>query len=87
VNSVGDLLHDPHLVATNFFREFDHPTEGRMRDARSPFRLHGSSDAPDRPAPRIGADTREILAGLGFDAAEIEQLASAAVIRLDENPA
>ena len=34
VNSVGELLQDPHLVATGFFQEYDHPTEGRLRAPR-----------------------------------------------------
>ncbi len=33
-----------------------------MRDARSPFRLHGAPEQADRPTPRTGADGREILA-------------------------
>jgi crotonobetainyl-CoA:carnitine CoA-transferase CaiB-like acyl-CoA transferase len=84
VNSVRDLLHDPHLVATGFFREFDHPTEGRLRDARSPFRVHGAPELPDRPAPRLGADAREVLAGLGFSAAEIGQLVAQSVLFIED---
>ena len=84
VNRVQDLLHDPHLVATGFFREFEHPTEGRLRDARSPFRVHGAPELPDRPAPRLGADAREVLAGLGFSAAEIGQLVAQSVLFIDD---
>jgi crotonobetainyl-CoA:carnitine CoA-transferase CaiB-like acyl-CoA transferase len=83
VNGIGDLLHDPHLVATGFFREYDHPTEGRLRDARSPFRLHeAGGEANDRPVPALGADGEELLASLGFTGDEIERLAAAGVVRL-----
>lgn len=82
VNAVGDLLHDPQLAATGFFREYDHPTEGRLRSTRSPFRLHaGGTEAPDRPAPALGADGRDVLAGLGYDATEIDRLLDAGVVR------
>lgn len=82
VNSVGDLLQDEHLRQTGFFREYDHPTEGRMRDARSPFRLHGHPERPDRPTPRTGADGREILASVGYDEDEIERFAARGLIAL-----
>ncbi|HET7204203.1 MAG TPA: CoA transferase [Steroidobacteraceae bacterium] len=76
VNSVGELLHDPHLRATGFFYEYDHPTEGRLRDARSPFRLYDEAECDDRPASRIGADSREILLECGYGEQEIDRLAA-----------
>ena len=82
VNAVGDLLQDEHLRATGFFREYDHPTEGRMRDARSPFRLHGAPEQADRPTPRTGADGREILASIGYSNAEIDRLAAERLVAL-----
>ena len=69
--------------ATGFFREFDHPTEGRVRDTRSPFRLHGErSEVPDRPAPRTGADGLAILTEVGFTAEDVAALVAGDVIRL-----
>lgn len=82
VNAVGDLLHDEHLRETGFFREYDHPTEGRMRVARSPFRLHGRPEQPDRPTPRTGADGREILSSVGYGESEIEGFAASGLIAL-----
>ncbi len=84
VNSVGDLLHDAHLAATGFFQEYDHPTEGRLRGLRAPFRWHGGAELPDRPAPRPGYDGRTVLreAGLGDDA--IDALVTAGVLSLGE---
>ena len=87
VNSVGELLQDPHLRATGFFYEYDHPTEGRLRDARSPFRLSVEAECDDRPAPGIGAHGREILLECGFDADEIDRLAAAnTVAGLERRP-
>jgi crotonobetainyl-CoA:carnitine CoA-transferase CaiB-like acyl-CoA transferase len=84
VNAVGDLLQDEHLRATGFFREYEHPTEGHLRDARSPFRLRGAPEQPDRPAPRTGADGREILAALGYSAADIDRFAAAGVVAVGD---
>ena len=40
----------------------------------APFLLSGGDPALDRPAPRIGQHTAEVLREAGFDAAEIEAL-------------
>ena len=75
VTAIGELLDDPHLEATGFFREYEHPTEGPLRDARSPFRLHDAAEAADdRPAPRLGAQSREVLLECGYDDAAIDRL-------------
>ena len=80
VTSIGELLDDPHLAATGFFREYEHPTEGPLRDARSPFRLHDAEAADDLPAPRLGAQSREVLRECGYDEAAIEQLMETRVV-------
>jgi len=80
VNSVGDLLHDAHLQATEFFREFDHPTEGRMRGTRPPFRWHGGEERDDRPVPGPGTDGRDVLQEAGLTDREIDALLADGVI-------
>ena len=65
---------DPQLVHRGSFVEVPTPWEGRaMPGLASPVRIRGV-EAPLRPAPRIGADSEEVLAGSGFDAAEIAVL-------------
>jgi len=57
VNSIGDLLHDPHLTAVEMFPRRVHPTEGPIRIARAPFLF---DDIPLRPvsfAEELGAST------------------------------
>jgi crotonobetainyl-CoA:carnitine CoA-transferase CaiB-like acyl-CoA transferase len=83
VNSIGELLGDPQLLASGFFQEYDHPTEGRLRSPRSPFRWHGETEAADRPAPRPGADSRAILRETGMNDTEIDRLVADGVIRID----
>ena len=68
------MLDDAHLRATGFFREYVHPTEGALRDARSPFRLYDAEENDDRPAPRAGAQSREVLHECGYDDAAIDRL-------------
>jgi crotonobetainyl-CoA:carnitine CoA-transferase CaiB-like acyl-CoA transferase len=75
VNKLEDLLHEPHLVATGFFETYDHPTEGRLRTTSVPVRFSRSPGrALRRPPPRLGADTREVLAEAGLDRDAIARL-------------
>lgn len=62
VNSIADLLNDPHLKAVGFWRDVDHPTEGRLKQAGLP--IHFSATPPDvrRHAPALGEHTAEFLA-------------------------
>jgi crotonobetainyl-CoA:carnitine CoA-transferase CaiB-like acyl-CoA transferase len=85
VTAVGELLDDPHLRATGFFRDYEHPTEGALRDARSPFRLHDAEENDDRPAPRAGAQSREVLRECGYDDAAIDRLVEVRAVACAED--
>jgi crotonobetainyl-CoA:carnitine CoA-transferase CaiB-like acyl-CoA transferase len=80
---VGDLLRDAHLAATGFFHEYDHPTEGRLRGHRPPFRWQGHADLPDRHAPRPGGDSRDLLRQAGFSDTDIDRLIADGVVGAD----
>jgi crotonobetainyl-CoA:carnitine CoA-transferase CaiB-like acyl-CoA transferase len=82
--SVGDLLTDGHLRDVNFFSEEQHPTQGQIRVARSPFRVEGVGSEPDRPTPELGEHTRAVLAEVGLTAEQIARLVSLGVIRNEE---
>ena len=75
VVSLEDILVDPHLVATGFWQEYEHPSEGRVRTTAFPVRFAATpGDALRRPPPRLGADTRQVLAEAGLGVDEIERL-------------
>ncbi len=73
-NSIDDLLTDPHLQDVGFWNFDDHPTEGRIRRTRTPVTFRGGMRDAVLPAPRLGQQTREILAEIGFDQAAIEAM-------------
>ena len=74
VNSLEDLLHDPHLKATGFWRMVEHPSEGMLRLPANPIEMSDSPPSIRRPPPRLGEHTEEVLRSFGCDAAEIERL-------------
>lgn len=74
VNDLDDLLTDPHLAAVGFFAPGPQSAVGATRALRQPVVFRGAQTMPDRPAARIGADTRAVLDGLGYSAEEITAL-------------
>jgi len=62
VNNLSDLPNDPHLVATGFFQQMDHPSEGAIWTTRPPIRFSATPARHDhRPAPRLGEHDEEIF--------------------------
>lgn len=68
------VMQDPHLVATDFFRTVEHPSEGTIRQMAVPAQWSRTPAIPDRLAPRHGEHAREILAEAGFTDDEIAAL-------------
>ena len=80
VNDIASLLHDPHLQSVNFFNEYQHPTEGQLRQAGSPFYVQGQEKQADIPPPALGYDTAAILAELGYQQEEMAALQQAEIV-------
>ncbi|MDP1907931.1 MAG: CoA transferase, partial [Hyphomicrobium sp.] len=76
----GDWLHNVHVEATRGAVCQDTPGIGKVFAARTPG-IAGPSEDDLRPAPDIGADSREVLLEAGFDAAAIDSLISAGIVR------
>jgi crotonobetainyl-CoA:carnitine CoA-transferase CaiB-like acyl-CoA transferase len=56
VNSLDDLFDDEHLQTVGMFEEFDHPTEGRIKMARSPLKFSATPASIRSLAPNLGQD-------------------------------
>ena len=74
VNTLDDLFVDPQLEATGFWKEVDHPTEGRLRMPDIPPRFSKTKPEVTRLQPRLGEHSVEILREAGFTAAEIDAM-------------
>src|SRR3546814_4999147 len=71
---LDEVAEQPHLKAVEMFPELDHPTEGKIRQARPPARFSASPAGIHRLPPRMGEHTREILEDAGYEPAEIDGL-------------
>ena len=74
MNSLADILADPHLAAIGYFTPIEHPSEGRLLSMKAPSEWSESAPAYRRHAPRLGEHTREILAEAGYADDAIERL-------------
>jgi formyl-CoA transferase len=69
------VLEDPHLKATGFFTEREHPTEGPIVTCASPLDFEKTKTSFRRHAPPLGWDGEEVLREAGFSADQITALA------------
>jgi crotonobetainyl-CoA:carnitine CoA-transferase CaiB-like acyl-CoA transferase len=77
---LSEVMDQPHLKAVGLFEEVEHPTEGKIRQARPPARFSESPAGVRRLAPRLGEHTREVLREVGYGDMEIEGLVEGKVI-------
>ncbi len=74
VNTVPEILADQHMQARGMLASFDDPDRGKTPCLATPGRFSGYDPIEFRAPPKLGADTDEILQGLGFEPSAIEQL-------------
>ena len=70
-----EVLTHPQVLANGIVVETDHPIAGRLRQARPAARFSATPAAIRGGAPALGEHMREVLAELGYPAAEIDVLA------------
>jgi crotonobetainyl-CoA:carnitine CoA-transferase CaiB-like acyl-CoA transferase len=79
--SLDEVLTDPQLEASGFFKRATHPTEGEILYTDLPVRFSDTAIAPERLQPRLGEHSLEVLREAGLAEGEIEALlASGATI-------
>jgi crotonobetainyl-CoA:carnitine CoA-transferase CaiB-like acyl-CoA transferase len=60
VRDLEEVLDDPHLAETGFFRTAEHPTEGPIVEPAHPVRFSAWAPRPARPAPNLGEQGAEL---------------------------
>jgi len=84
VNTLEDLVSDPHLKETGFWQLVEHPTEGVIRMSKPPINFEKTPAEIRHIAPRLGEDSRAVLRGAGYSDDQIEQMCAEGVTLLAE---
>ena len=80
VLDVLEILDDPAFKQRDWFPRQHHPDLGEHRYGGFPWRFAHAELEAQRPPPRLGEHTREVLAEIGFDEASIDELFRADVV-------
>ena len=81
VNRLDDLLDNKHLKEVGLFKEYEHPSEGPMRQVRSHYTMEGVEQVEDKVTQLIGQSTEKILMSVGYTSDEINSFANDNVIK------
>ena len=79
IRTIKDVFTDPVLLESKAIVEVDHPKAGKLKIPGNPVKMSETA-VEYRPAPMLGANNQEILAGLGFSPVEIARMKENCVI-------
>jgi len=80
INTVGEALTDPQVIARDMVVELNHPRAGRTKALGLPIKFSATKGGIRRPAPLFGEHTREILVELGYEDGDIAALVKAGAV-------
>jgi crotonobetainyl-CoA:carnitine CoA-transferase CaiB-like acyl-CoA transferase len=81
VNDVGQVAEHEQTAALGLIQSLPRPT------VAFPLSFEGERLVHRRPPPRLGEHTRDVLEEVGYDEAEIDELAASGVVRVGNPPA
>ena len=79
VLSIGEMHEDPQALAREMIVETDHPKAGKVKTLGLPVKFSATPGGITRPAPLLGQHSRAILAEIGYNEQQIEQMAAQGV--------
>lgn len=80
VLSLAQVFADPQVAEARMVMEVDHPGRSVVKMLGFPLKLSDTPCRISRPAPELGQDTAEVLAGIGVSEEEIAGLKARRVI-------
>ncbi len=72
VNDLSTALNNPYFRDRGGVQSVNHPDRPDLKLLNNPIRL--GELIPDRPGPKLGADTKDILGELGYSSSDIVEL-------------
>ena len=82
-NYVNGFFDDPQAKSNRMATVLDHPSLGPVKMSGNLVAFDGSTTLPTRPTPLLGQHTREVLAELGYTAAQIDDLYKLGVVKTE----
>ena len=79
-----DMLADPQIVENAIIETRDHPGIGQVRQPRPAARFDRTPARIGSRAPFLGENSREILAEIGIESAEIDAMIESGVVKAAE---
>jgi crotonobetainyl-CoA:carnitine CoA-transferase CaiB-like acyl-CoA transferase len=80
VNDFAQVFADPHVRQRGMQIKVDHPFEHALSLIRNPLTFSETPVTEYRAPPLLGADTRDVLATIGYDEAKLEALRKQKII-------
>jgi crotonobetainyl-CoA:carnitine CoA-transferase CaiB-like acyl-CoA transferase len=80
INTVGEVLEDPHIHAREMVVELTHPEYGPLRVLGIPFKLSDTPGVVQNAPPRFGEHNREVLSKLGYTDDDIRRFADTGAV-------
>ena len=84
VNDQKDVENDPQVIHNKTFIEVEHPKAGKVKVTNIPFTMSETPGQISRSSPLIGEHGAAILAEIGYQEEEIENLVSKNIISIEE---
>jgi formyl-CoA transferase/CoA:oxalate CoA-transferase len=66
INTVGEILEDPHMHAREMVMELTHPEYGPLKTLGIPIKLSDTPGGVEKAPPKFGEHNREVLRDVGY---------------------
>ena len=80
VNSIGEALTQPQVIARDMVVEVEHPKMGRIKSIGCPIKFSATPSEVAGPPPLLGEHTRAILKTVGYNDNDIDALVQAGTV-------
>jgi len=85
VNSMDKVVANPQVQARGTLVEVEGMSGGSLRMPRTPIKMSRTDPCVYRPAQHLGASTRDVLAEIGYDDAQVQEMTDSGVVGIHEN--